>query len=227
MHIIILAGLVLLLVFGPQVWVRRTLKKYGRKRADLPGTGGELAKHLVERFKLEGVQVRQGEAGEDYYNPDKKLISLSPENYAGQSVAAVAVAAHEFGHAVQHQQQHPKFMLRQKRIRLALAIERFSALALMVTPFLFLLTRIPQSTLLTLIIGLLGMLASLWVQLINLPVEMDASFNKALPLLEEGYLSRDDMPAARKVLKAAALTYVAGALASLLNMGRWITILRR
>ncbi|WP_257264723.1 zinc metallopeptidase, partial [Endozoicomonas sp. ONNA2] len=61
----------------------------------------------------------------------------------------------------------------------------------------------------------------------SLPVEMDASFNKALPILEEGYLAKEDLPGARKVLKAAAGTYVAAALASLLNIGRWIAILRR
>ncbi len=65
------------------------------------------------------------------------------------------------------------------------------------------------------------------VQFLNLPVEMDASFNKALPILEEGYLSEKDMPAARTVLKAAALTYVAGALASIFNLARWVAILKR
>ena len=71
------------------------------------------------------------------------------------------------------------------------------------------------------------MLAVVWVQFINLPVEMDASFNKALPILEEGYLAPEDLYGARKVLKAAAMTYVAAALASLLNLGRWIAVLRR
>ena len=227
MHFIILGCLIIFLIFGPQVWVRMTLKQFGGKRTDLPGTGGELAEHLVERFNLENVKVSQGVSGADYYDPEEKIISLSPEHYAGQSVAAVAVAAHEVSHAIQHKERHAGFMLRQKRIRLALMIERFSAMALMVTPFLFLLTRVPQSTLLTLFIGMLGMLASIWVQVMNLPVELDASFNKALPILAEGYLSDQDMPAARKVLKAAAYTYVAGALASLLNLGRWIAILRR
>ena len=219
--------LVVLLVFGPQFWVRSTLKRYGGHRPDLQGTGGELAEHLIERFSLEGVTVRQGQPGEDYYNPDEKVVSLSPGNYTGRSVTAVAVATHEVGHAIQHKEQHPGFMLRQKRIRTAMRIERFSAIALMITPAIFLLTRIPQSTLLTVVIGATGMLAVVWVQFINLPVEMDASFNKALPILEEGYLALEDLYGARKVLKAAAMTYVAAALASLLNLGRWIAVLRR
>lgn len=227
MHFVILGCLIIFLVFAPQIWVRRTLARYGRMRVDLPGTGGELAEHLIKRFNLEGVEVKEGLSGEDYYDPENKIVSLSPEHYAEKSIAAVAVATHEVGHAIQHKEQHAGFMRRQRRIKLALAIERLSAIALMLTPVLFLLTRVPQSTLLTLVIGMSGMLASIWVQIMNLPVEIDASFNKALPILDEGYLSRQDMPAAHKVLKAAAYTYVASALASLLSLGRWIAILRK
>ena len=227
MHFVVLGILIILLVFGPKLWVQRILKKNSQHRSDLPGTGGELAIHLVERFHLEGVSIVQGASGEDYYNPEDRVISLSPENYSSRSISAVAVAAHEVGHAIQHKEQHKGFMLRQRRIRLAILIERFSAIALMITPVLFLVTRVPQSTVLTLLVGVSGMLAAVWVQFINLPVEQDASFNKALPILEEGYLTEQDIPAARTVLKAAALTYVAGALASLLNLGRWIAILRR
>ena len=226
MNVVIPALLILLLVFGPRFWVRHVLKRHGGNRSDLQGTGGELAQHLIKRFELNAT-VKMGGPGEDYYNPDENLVSLSPEHYDGRSIAAVAVATHEVGHALQHKEEHPGFMVRQRRIRTAIAIERFSAIALMVTPFVFLLTRVPQSTLLTVGIGASGMLAAVWVQMMNLPVENDASFNKAMPILEEGYLSLQDLPAARKVLQAAALTYVAGALASLLNLGRWISILRR
>ena len=227
MVFVILGLLILLLIFGPNLWIKRTLKLHSGDRPDLQGTGGELVAHLIERFSLEGVTVVKGGKGEDFYNPAERIISLSPENYDGRSVSAVAIAAHETGHALQHQEQHPGFMLRQRRIKLAVTIERFSAIALMITPIVFVLTRVPHSMLLTVLIGISGMLAAIWMQFMNLPVEMDASFNKAMPLLEEGYLTDQDLPAARDVLKAAALTYVAGALASLLNLGRWLAILRR
>ncbi|MTI13037.1 peptidase [Sansalvadorimonas verongulae] len=220
------ALLILTLVFGPQLWVHYVLKRHSVHRSDLQGTGGELAQHLIQRFELD-AKVRMGAAGEDYYDPEKRVVSLSPEHYEGKSIAAVAVAAHEVGHAIQHKEKHPGFMRRQRRIRTAMAIERFSAIALMVSPVIFLLTRVPQSTFLTAVIGAIGMLAVVLVQFMNLPVENDASFNKALPILEEGYLMISDQPAARQVLKAAALTYVAAALASLLNLGRWIAVLRR
>lgn len=224
---VLLLLLVVVLVFGPQYWVRTTLKRYGSHRKDLQGTGGELAQHLVERFNLQGVEVIRGGDGEDYYDPEDKKISLSPQHYDGQSIAAAAVAAHETGHALQHEEEHPQFMLRQKRIRTAMVIERFSAMALLVTPLVFALTRVPHSMLLTVLIGVAGMLANIWVQLKNLPIEVDASFNKAMPILEEGYLHEPDLVGARAVLKAASYTYVAGALASLLNLGRWLMILRR
>ncbi|MGI9273873.1 MAG: zinc metallopeptidase [Endozoicomonas sp.] len=227
MIFVVLGILIVVLVFGPQFWVRYTLKRYGGDRPDLQGTGGELAEHLVQRFELDGVRVQKGLPGEDYYNPEEKLISLSPEIYDGRSISAVAVATHETGHALQHQEKHPGFMLRQRRIKTAMAIERFSAMALMITPFIFILTRVPHSMLLTVLIGISGMLAAVWVQFVNLPVELDASFKKAMPILAEGYVPDKDLLAAQKVLKAAALTYVAATLASLLNLGRWLAILRR
>lgn len=224
---VLLLLLILVLVFGPRYWIQTTLKRYGSPRKDLQGTGGELAQHLIERFNLDGVEVVRGGDGEDYYDPEAKKISLSPQHYDGQSIAAVAVAAHETGHALQHKEEHPEFMLRQKRIRTAMVIERFSAMALLITPLIFALTRVPHAMLLTALIGITGMLANIWVQMKNLPIEMDASFNKALPILEGDYLQQSDLVGARKVLKAAAYTYVAAAFASLLNLGRWLMILRR
>ncbi|MDD7805831.1 MAG: zinc metallopeptidase [Endozoicomonas sp. (ex Botrylloides leachii)] len=215
------------ITFGPQLWVRYTLKQNRVERPELQGTGGELAIHLIKRFGLKGVTVIEGRDWEDYYDPDTRTVSLSPSHYWKKSISAVAVATHEIGHAIQHKEGHAGFMKRQRRIKQAILIERISALVLMMTPLLFLITRIPQSTLLTVTIGAVGLLTSLWVQCINLPIEFDASFNKALPILADGYLSEEDVYAAQKVLKAAALTYVASALACLLNIGRWIMIFRR
>ncbi len=226
MLLIILGLIALLLTFGPQLWVRYTLNRHGRERSDLPGTGGEFAQHLIDRFHID-ASVQMGASGQDHYDPSLRIISLSPEHYDGRSVSAVAVAAHEIGHAIQHQQEHPGFMKRQQRMLLALTIERFSAIALVISPIILVLIRVPQSSLLTLLIGASGLLASIGMQLINLPIERDASFNKAMPILAQGYLVGSDLEAAHTVLKAAAYTYVAAALQSLLNVPRWISILRR
>ena len=121
------ALLVLTLVFGPQLWVRHVMKRHSAHRSDLQGTGGELAEHLIKRFELD-VKVRMGSAGDDYYDPEGRVISLSPEHYESKSIAAVAVAAHEVGHAIQHKEEHPGFMRRQRRISTAIAIERSAPL---------------------------------------------------------------------------------------------------
>ena len=99
---------------------------------------------------------------------------------------------------------------------------------LIAAPVLSVLTRAPQTGALMLLIGVAAMSLGTLVHLVTLPVELDASFGKALPILEEGnYLQDGDLPHARRILKAAALTYVAGSLASLLNLGRWLAVLRR
>jgi uncharacterized protein len=94
----IFAALGLLLIasaYLPQVWVRYVMKKHHRDQPDLPGTGGELARHLVQRFQLEGIVVEETDEGRDHFDPTAKAVRLSPSNYHGRSVTAVAVAAHE------------------------------------------------------------------------------------------------------------------------------------
>ena len=106
--------------------------------------------------------------------------------------------------------------------------ERVAGILLIAAPVVFILTRVPQAGALTILIGVLSMALGTVVHLVTLPVEFDASYRKALPILKEGnYLQDGDLQHAEKILKAAALTYVAGSLASLLNLGRWIAVFRR
>lgn len=94
------AALLFGLVFGPQWWVRRAMQQHATERPDLPGTGGELARHLLDLAQLEHVPVEIAPA--DHYDPVANIVRLSPENYDGRSITAVAVAAHEVAHALQH-----------------------------------------------------------------------------------------------------------------------------
>ena len=87
--------------FVPQLWVRYVMRKYSREIPDMPGTGGELAEHLIERFELTGVSVKKGGVQDNYYHPVDRQVALSPKNFSGKSITAVAVAAHEVGHAIQ------------------------------------------------------------------------------------------------------------------------------
>jgi hypothetical protein len=112
-------------------------------------------------------------------------------------------------------------------VHLASAAQKLGAAALVVMPIAAVLTRAPSAGLLLLVVGVGSMFLATLVHLVTLPVELDASFNKALPILRAGYVSQKDEPVVRRILRAAAFTYLAGSLASLLNLWRWIAILRR
>lgn len=94
MPFLLLIVIVLLIVFLPQWWARRVFSKYSIPQDHIQGTGGELAEHLIERFKIEGVTVEETEEGNDRYDPESKTVRLSPKNYRDKSLTAVAVATH-------------------------------------------------------------------------------------------------------------------------------------
>ena len=227
MHFAILAIILIVVIYLPQFLAKSTFKKYNKHSEHFPGTGGELARHLLDKFELQSVGVEVTETG-DHYDPESRMVRLSAENFNQKSLTAVAIASHEVGHAIQHAQNHPMLMLRAKLVRIAFAAEKAGSLAMIAIPFVTVITRAPSAALLLFVIAIGSMLISTIVHLVTLPVEWDASFGKALPLLKSGeYLNESELINAEKILKAAAFTYVAGSLASLLNLWRWIAILRR
>lgn len=222
---VVIAACVLL----PGLWVKQVMAKYHQPadRYRGKGSGAELARHLLERFGLSDVEVEETPAG-DHYDPTAKAVRLSPENYQGYSLTAITVAAHEVGHAIQDSRGESLFQARQKLAKAAFVAERVAGMLLVAAPIVFILTRVPQAGAATILIGVASMALGTIVHLVTLPVEFDASYGKALPILKEGdYLHDGDLAHAERILKAAALTYVAGSLASLLNLGRWIAVLRR
>jgi len=224
--IILLILVVLLLSSLPTLWIKFQLNRYSKHRDDINGTGGELAQHLVEKLSLKDVKVLSGES--DYYSPDEKAVYLSPSIYNGQSIAAVAVATHEVGHAIQHENNEKLFLLRQSLAPAALTFQKLAILIIYLMPVVTFLIKAPVAILFFALIAIGCFLVSVFFHLVTLPVEFDASFNKALPIIEKGqYLDADDMPSARKILKAAALTYVAGSLLKMINVYTWWRVLRR
>jgi Zn-dependent membrane protease YugP len=222
-----LLGLGLLVVFMPTLWVRWVMQRYSADLPDLPGTGGELAQHLIERLGLEGVGVETSDIG-DHYDPENRMVRLSEGNWSGKSLTAVAVAAHEVGHAVQHHQNDARLNARTKLIPIVTVLGQLSVGVLTVVPIIGLLTRHPAPTLLIAGIGLSGLLFRMLLHLVTLPTEWDASFGKALPVLTEGkYISPEQEKVVRRVLGAAALTYFAAALADAFNLFRWASLLIR
>ena len=204
------------------------MKKHGKELATIPGTGGELAEHFIQRFNLEGYTVEKAENVGDHFDPDAKAVRLSHSNYNGKSLTAVAVAAHEVGHAIQHYRSEKIFELRKKYIPKAILFQKLGVLSLALFPFIAVIVKVPAVMVATIVVSLAFQFIGALAYLIVLPEEWDASFNKALPILIEGdYIENEQEQAVREVLKAAALTYFAAALASMLNIGRWLLILRR
>lgn len=224
------AGLCLLLtlLLGPQLWTRHVFKRHDAPLAELPGTGGELARHLLTRLKLADFSVQALETAGDHYDPENKTVFLSPGVHEGKSLTAVVVAAHEVGHALQHFTGFKPLYLRWNLAKYIAFVEKAASVLLVSFPFVALLSKSPLAGGLMLVSGLVILLLPVVFHLVTLPVEWDASFNRALPLLLEGeYLPKSAEPVIRRILTAAALTYVSASLFSLLNFYRWIAFLRR
>jgi Zn-dependent membrane protease YugP len=216
--------LLLALVFGPSWWIKHVLKKHGVERPDLPGTGAEFARHLLDEAKLPDVKVEVTDQG-DHYDPTDRTVRLLPQHHDVRSVAAVAVAAHEVSHAIQHARGEPAFQRRFELVSKLVWVQRLATGVLLLAPVMFFLVKAPLLMGLQILAAVALMGIGVAVHIVTLPVEFDASFGKALPVLEgRRYLSEQDMPAARSVLKAAAYTYVAAALSTLLNIARWFRV---
>ena len=225
MSLLILLLLMIMLIYGPQVWARQILARHGGEREIFPGTGVGFAEHLLERMGMSQVGVETTQGG-DHYDPTEKILRLSEKNCGKKSLTAVVVAAHEVGHAVQDHTGYAPLQARTRLILFAQRAETVGAWLMMALPLVALVARVPSAGPLMFIGGLASLGMPLIVHLITLPVEWDASFRRALPMLDE-YLPEEDRPAARQILTACALTYVAASLVSLLDIWRWIKILRR
>ena len=227
MHFLVLLVLVFALVFGPGWWVRNVMTRYSSPEDRYEGTGGELARYLLDQHGLQHVKVEETTTG-DHYDPLEKVVRLTPEKLNGRSLTAVTVAAHEVGHALQDADGFVPLKLRGQLIMVTRPVERLGVGILMAAPLIGLMTRAPLVSLLMILGGFMSLATTTLVHMVTLPTEFDASFNRALPMLEKGGILKPvDLPHARRLLKAAALTYLAASLASLLNIARWWALLRR
>ena len=219
--------IVIAIIFGPSLWVKLVMWRYSSEKPEMPGTGGELAKHLIKQFSLKGVEVEVTELG-DHYDPIEKKVRLLREHYESKSLTAIAIAAHEVGHAIQDQQGDKRLAARTKMVPIVDKVARWSVGIIYLSPVIGIITRHPMPFSLLLFLGLSGFVARMMVHAVTLPIEFDASFSKALPLLREGnYVSHANEKAVSSILRAAALTYVSAALADILNLSRWLVILLR
>lgn len=227
MALVLILLVIAALVFGPGLWVQRILERYSLPDDRYSGTGAELARHLLDKSGLSDVLVEKTPQG-DHYDPEDKAVRLTDDKFDGRSLTAITVAAHEVGHALQDHEGYAPLRIRSRLVRASRNVERLGAGALMISPFIGVLTRAPGLGILMFAAGLLTLGTSTLIHLATLPTEFDASFGRALPMLDEHRILKSvDRPHARRLLRAAALTYVAASLMSLLNIARWWAILRR
>jgi len=227
MHILIAVALLLIILFGPHLWVQAVLRRHAKPRADLAGSGGEFARHLLNQLHMDKVGVELVDKG-DHYDPVSKTVRLEKSRLEGKSLTAVVIAAHEVGHALQDKLGYRPLRWRSRLAAVAQAAQQLGNVLFILAPIVTGLTRAPSVAAIMLLAVIASFGSAALLHLITLPVEWDASFRRALPLLEAGhYLSENDQAAARQILTAAAFTYVAASLASLLNLWRWLRWLRR
>jgi len=194
-----------------QFKVRSTFQKYTQVRTARGRTGAEVAAELLTRRGVSDVKVEPVEGMlSDHYDPRKKVLRLSPEVYGSDSVAAVGVAAHECGHALQDKERYPALALRSAIVPVAGVITTAAI------PLFFIGLIANMRPLMDL--GILFFLGYVAFSLITLPVEFDASKRAALQLANLGLTTTQETGGVKKVLNAAALTYVAGALAALTQL---------
>lgn len=227
MPFLILGAMFLALAVLPGIWVQSVMRRYREPANRYPRTGGQTARQLLDAVGLRTVTTEVTEHG-DHYDPLAKVVRLSADNFNGRSLTAVTIAAHEVGHALQDARGFGPLHWRTRLVRWVAPIEKVGAGMLMLAPIAGVLTRSPYLGLIGLLGGLLTLATGVVIHFLTLPTELDASFMRALPLLKQhGVLRKEDLPRARQLLTAAAFTYVAVALQSLLNVARWWAILRR
>ncbi len=227
MHILLPVAALLALIAGPSLWVRRVMRRYARPMDRYGRDGRETARRLLDGSGLGDVKVEMTESG-DHYDPEARAVRLSADNYRGRSLTAVTIAAHEVGHALQDAEGFAPLKWRTRLVHWVGPVEKTGAVLMMATPIIIAITRLPVAGLLMLLGGLLTLGSAVIIHLLTLPTEFDASFGRALPLMKKQDVLYDtDEKHARRLLLAAAMTYVAASLMSLLNIARWWAILRR
>ena len=210
----------IIIAFWAQFKIDNAYKKYKNVRTISGVTGSEVARSILDGAGLFDVRVeRYGKQLGDHYDPSSRVIRLSPEVYDGATVAAAGIAAHECGHAIQHQTHYSPLVLRTK---IAPVVNVGSNLSI----WLFMIGIFFGFSLFTQI-GIVFFGGAVIYQLVTLPVEFNAS-NRALNILKtRTFLYGDELKGAQKVLNAAAMTYVAATLMAISQLVRLIALNNR
>lgn len=213
-YFIVLIGVVLSLLASGRV--KSTFSKYSQVRNSRGLTGAQAAEQVLHRAGIYDVRIeRVGGNLTDHYDPRTKVLRLSDSVYGQTSVAAVGVAAHECGHAIQHAKGYGPLKLRSTLVPIANFGSKIAWPLIIFGLFIS-----GESSALLINIGIIAFLAAVVFQLITLPVEYNAS-NRAIRMIaDSGMMQGEEIQGAKKVLNAAALTYVASAATAILQLLR-------
>lgn len=217
-YILVIIGAIICMAASTKV--KTTFNKYSKYRSMSGMTGAMAAERILRAAGITDVVVRQVPGSlSDHYNPSNKTLNLSDTVYGSNSVAAVGVAAHECGHAIQHARGYAPLSLRTAFVPVA------NIGSMLAWPVIILGLLInSRSSMMIINIGILLFSFAVIFQLITLPVEFNASRRALVMLKTQGILGDDELVYTRKVLGAAALTYVASAAAAILQLLRIILL---
>ena len=217
-YILVVIGAVICMIASARV--KGTFNKYSQLRSMSGMNGAQVAQRVLQAAGIYDVQVRHVSGSlTDHYDPRTKTVNLSDPVYNATSVAALGVAAHECGHAIQHAKSYAPLSIRSALVPIA----NFGSMLAWPVILIGLLFNTRSSGLI-IDIGILLFSAAVLFQLVTLPVEFDASRRALVMLRTQGILSDDELKYTRKVLKSAALTYVASAAAAILQLLRILLI---
>ncbi|WP_101844075.1 zinc metallopeptidase [Halobacillus sp. Marseille-P3879] len=215
MEFLIYFAIILLVPIWASSKVKSTYKKYSKVPTSSSMTGAEVARKILNDNGIYDVGIEETRGMlSDHYDPRKKVIRLSSDNYHGRSMAASAVSAHEVGHAIQDAEEYAFLRFRSALVPVASFGSNIS-IFLIIGGFLLGLTNLA-------LLGIVFFAAAVLFQFVTLPVEFDASNRAMAQLVSTGVIRNDEERKTKKVLNAAALTYVAGALVALAELLRFI-----
>ncbi|MFK2824198.1 zinc metallopeptidase [Bacillus sp. B190/17] len=208
--------LILILVpIWAQMKVKSTYKKYSKVSVSTGVTGAQTARRILDDNGLAHVKVLETHGFlSDHYNPLTKTVHLSPDNYHGHSIAGAAVAAHEVGHAIQDKEGYAFLRFRHALVPVANIGSNLS--------WIFIMIGIFTSMTGAFMLGIILMAAAVLFQVVTLPVEFNASSRAMDQIVSSGVIRNDEEREARKVLNAAAMTYVAAAAVAVLELARLV-----
>ncbi|WP_082686858.1 zinc metallopeptidase [Bacillus sp. FJAT-27445] len=214
---ILYIGLIILIPLWAQMRVKGAFNKYSKIESSSRKTGAEVAREILQSNGIYDVRIEEGRGFlSDHYDPRAKAIRLSPDIYHGHSLAATAVAAHEVGHAIQDDQAYAFLRFRHALVPVANIGSNFA--------WVLILIGILANLQGMLLVGIAFMAAAVLFQVVTLPVEFNASSRAMDQVISLGIIRNEEERNTKKVLDAAALTYVAAAAVAVLELVRLVLI---